>query len=244
MTRKLLVIAGLGALTCFICLTIAHALGGPELDDANIGWWGGHERGPAVAGDGPQVTRTMAWTGGDSLTVNVVADVTYTQGPMAKMTVAGPSGAVNNLKLDDGRLTYDRRMRPAPRLKIDVTAPAVSEFNLNGVQKLTIGGYDQPALELNIRGVSRIVATGRTDRMDLAITGVGDADLGALAVGDADVKITGPGRATLAPHGAADIRITGPGSVILTTRPASLDSKVVGPGRIVQQTPSTAAAAS
>lgn len=239
MTRTLLVIVGLGALTSLVCFAIAHALGGPDWE--RTVWWGRHDRGPAIAADGPEVTRTLAWAGGDSLTVNVGATVDYTQGPETKVTVVGPKGAVDNLRLDGDSFGYDRRMTSRPNLRISVTAPAVEEFTLNGSQTLRIAGYDRPKLEVSIHGSGDVDAKGRTDSLELSIAGSGDANLGAVQVRKAEVNIAGSGDATVAPTESAEVNIAGSGDVTLATRPARLETHIVGSGKIVQPGPAAAA---
>lgn len=238
MTRPLLIVIALSFLTSIVCFGIASSMG--RLDWSKAEFWDfDGDFGPDLdIADGPQVTRTLAWTGDDELTVNVSADVEYVQGPDAKMVITGPKGYVEALTLNgDDRLSYRHRVRHAPRVKVVLTAPDVSEFTMNGSQRLNINGFDHDKLEVTINGSGKVTGAGKADRLEVNIHGSGDADFGQLATDRARVSIAGSGDATVAPKDAADVSIAGSGDVILKTRPATLETRIAGSGRIIQETP-------
>lgn len=233
MTKFLLLVAGVGFAVCIACFSAVAAMGGLNLSRQSWGWDSRH--GPPIHGDGPMTERTLAWKGGDSLTVNVQAEVEYAQGPDATLVITGPKGAVDNLRLDGDTLTYDRRMRSWPRLKIVMIAPGVSEFTLNGSQRLTITGYDQRSLEVSIHGSGDVTAAGRADEVELTIAGSGDADLAWLDARSAQVNVAGSGKAVIAPRDKAEVNIAGSGDVVLTTDPPQVETNIVGSGKIVRR---------
>jgi hypothetical protein len=190
---------------------------------------------------GPDVTRDLAWTGGDSLRIDLPAEVEFTQGETAKITVSGPESLVEQVVMVDGSLRfvdggvavgedgvhirYNRE-----RLRITVVAPTVRRFTVNGSPRLSIADYDQPDLAIEINGSGDVTAAGETLIVTLSIAGSGDADLGDLQTRDASVSIAGSGDAKLSPKGAARVEIAGSGDVTLTTKPASLSSNIDGSG--------------
>jgi hypothetical protein len=234
MTRSLLLVAGCGFVATLLCFALV-LMSGP-VDWSDWTWDGpdfGH-RGPPVYAGGPTITRTLAWSGDSGLSVNIPAEVTYTQGPAGTVVVTGPQGAVEHFVVEGDRLKFDRRMRRVGRLQIAVTAPDVREFTLAGSQRLTIQGYDQDRLELRMFGSGDVKAVGRARHVELAIAGSGDADLGGIAADEAEVNIAGSGDSVVSPKESAEIHIAGSGDVTLTTRPARLEQHVAGSGRIVQ----------
>ena len=93
MIRVLVMIAVAGFLVSVVTLSTAVAIGGPELITdgvwnrwADFGWnwddadWSDHGRHRRPRRRGPQTTRDLAWTGGDTLDVDVPADVTLHPG--------------------------------------------------------------------------------------------------------------------------------------------------------------------
>jgi hypothetical protein len=236
MTRTLLLVAGCGLVACLVSFAIVLALGPVNWSDWN--WeMGDHHgrRGPPVMGDGPTVTRELTWPGNTELHINVPATVTYTQGPVAKVTVTGPQGTVDHLYFDDENLRFDRRVRQPGHIEIVMTAPDVSEFVLAGSQRLTINGFDHDTLEVRLAGSSDVKATGRARHVEAHIAGSGDVDLGAVEADSGEVHIAGSGKTVLAPKQRVEIHIAGSGDVILRTNPADVEQHIAGSGRIVHE---------
>ena len=258
MIRTLLIIAVAGLILATASFAGAFALGGREL--AANGWeWTLHDPdGDTVTFErrdtrdhGPETTRTLEWTGGQSLTVDLSADVEYVQGATPGVTVTGPQEMVDRVRLVDGRLTWVERDGPehervyfgrrehgrgfwleSDRIKIVVTAPNVNDFDLEGSSHLTLRDYDQDALTLDISGSGEITAFGKARSMELDISGSGEADLEGLTLTDANVAIAGSGDATLTPTGRVDVSISGSGDVALLTRPAQLNQNISGSGDV------------
>lgn len=257
MIRTLLIIAAAGLVLATASIGGAFALGGRDM--ARHGWeWTFHDRdGDTVSFErddgtrGPDVTRTLEWTGGQTLTIDLSADVDYVQGPTAGVTVTGPAQLVEKVRLVDGRLTWADRDGPnhetvvfgrnehgrgiwvhSEEVKIVVTAPNINSFNLEGSANLMLLDYDQDTLQVDISGSGEVSATGRTRALEVDISGSGDADLGALSATDANVAIAGSGDAVVAPTGRADITIAGSGDVVLNTRPATVNQQVSGSGEV------------
>ena len=249
MIRTLLIITGASLVLCIAALAGAAALGGSDIQ--RHGWtWTIHDDGEDHtirfdrSDDGPAVTRELAWTGGDRLQVEIPGDVVYVQGPLAPVVVTGQGSMVDRVRIVDGRLTYDdgRHVDHVTfgwnnhdRLRVTITAPDVSVFDVESSADLSIRNYDQPNLTLSISGSSDVEAAGKADRVNVDISGSGDADLSAVAMTDASVDISGAGHARLGPTGAADISISGSGDVDLTRRPASLTQNVSGSGDVEQE---------
>lgn len=255
MTRTLLIIFGAATILCIASFAGAAALGGADL--SRNGWtWvidetedGGRiRRSTSAEVDlGPETTRTVAWTGGQTLSLDLPADVTFIQGDTANVVIAGPQSAVDRVQVDGGRIRlrdgsdravvrWDRNgiegWSDTERLRIVVTAPSVTRFDIEGSSDLTIQDYDQDVFTLDVSGSGDVTATGRTTTVDLDIAGSGDVDLSDLTTTDARADISGSGDATLAPTGEAAISISGSGDVDLTTRPARLTQDITGSGDV------------
>lgn len=259
MIRTLFIIAAAGLVLATASLGGAFALGGRDMERHGWSWTFKDEDGDTVrfqredVARGPEVTRQIAWTGGDALTVDLSADVDYVQGDTAGVTVTGPADLVEKVRLVDGRLTWVSDDRDGPNhetvvfgrnrdgrgiwahseaVRIVVTAPNVKTFNLEGSADLTLRDYDQDTLAIDISGSGEVSANGRVRTLELDISGSGDADLSGLTATDANVAIAGSGDARVAPTGRADISISGSGDVDVTTRPATLNQNVSGSGEV------------
>ena len=251
MIRTLLIITGAGLVLCIAALSGAAAIGGGDL--ARNGWeWNFRddpERSETVTFKlnevGPLVTRNLAWTGGDKLTIEIPADVTYVQGETPSVVVTGPTPMVDRVNLIDGRLTWDRHDGPThrvtfgwrnnERLRVLITAPTVKSFDLESSADLSIRDYDQPTFDLSVSGSGDVDAAGQTRTAMIDISGSGDSDLSALDTTDASVETSGSGDVRVGPTGAAKINISGSGDVDLARRPASLNQTISGSGDVRQE---------
>ena len=254
MIRTLFIIAAAALVLCLASLGGAAALGSRDLA-ANDWTWIITDDGDADdihfrrGSVGPDVTRTIAWSGGDTLVVDLSADVTYVQGDKPGVVVRGPEQAVQRVRLVDGRLTLEddddqergymrlgrnglRIFSETEMLKITVTAPSVNSFRVAGSGDLTVEGYDQPSLALQLDGSGDVEVDGRASKLELRINGSGDAGLEGLAVADAVIDLAGSGEADVGPTGAVSVDISGSGDLNLTRRPASIQQDVTGSGEV------------
>jgi hypothetical protein len=211
------------------------------------------------------IDRTLAWEAGEELSINVPAEVTFTDAPETSVVAHGPAWMVNPLEMDGDRLRSKIRFRnmDGDHLTLTISAPNVREFKVNGAAKLLLKDLDDASLSLEasgasdvrlenlksdtlsieLNGASNVKADGSAGAVDLEISGAGNADLSALKARSANIKISGFGHVTAAPSDAADVAISGAGSVKLLTRPPHLTTKISGAGSITQADASDIAAA-
>ncbi|MDI1328367.1 MAG: DUF2807 domain-containing protein [Brevundimonas sp.] len=249
MIRTLLIITGASLVLCIAALSGAAAIGGDDL--ARNGWEWTFREGDEYEtvtfdrrDDSPSVTRNLAWTGGDRLTVEIPGDVTYIQGDTPSVVITGRKSMVDRVNFIDGRLTWDRDNDSTNhvvfgwsnhrRLRVVITAPSVKAFDLESSADLSIRAYDLPTFELNISGSGDVDAAGQTQIATIDVNGSGDSDLSALRTTDASVDTSGSGDVRVGPTGSARIDISGSGDVDLTRRPASLTQSISGSGDIDQ----------
>jgi Putative auto-transporter adhesin, head GIN domain len=258
MIRALVMIAVAGFLVSVVSLSAAVAIGGPDFftdsvwnhwaGNSHWGWdsddWSDHH-GRHGRDSGPETSRDVAWTGGDTLEVDMPAEVRYTQaaGP-GKVTITGPQREVEDVEIEDGHIRYSRHGHHWGDLTLVITAPAVTRFEMNSDGTLAIEGYKQDRLNLDISGSAQITAKGEAKGVELSISGSGAADLAGLKVADADVTVDGSGETTLGPTGTVNVEISGSGDVTLLNHPSRLESNVSGSGSIHQKDGSTTATTS
>lgn len=256
MIRTLLIITGASVVLCAAALGGAVALGGNDL--ARNGWtWtfrdedGDRVRVERVKQDiGPEVTRTLPWTGGGMLHIDLPGEVTFVQGDAKTVTITGPEALAERVHLLQGnRLTFNdgddteeilvhwgrRGFRAHQQnLKITVTAPDVRIFNLSSSADLLVRDYDQNLLALVMSGSGNARVQGQAEVARLNLSGSGDADLSSLDLRDAQIDIDGSGDVDLAATGDIEVEISGSGDVNLHRRPRSLKQTLSGSGSVSQ----------
>ncbi len=241
MIRNLLVIAGAALVLCAITLGGAAALGGRDLEARGWDWsmWDDGDNIRVARADlGPATSRRIAWTGTDTLTSTVAADVVFIQGDEAGVLIEGPKILADRVVVDEGRLSLTGDGMSGgwddDNLRITVTAPAVTRFRLEGSQDLILQNFNQPELSIELSGSGEVDGVGQTQTLSVAISGSGDVDLEELRASDATVSISGSGDARISPTTSASVNISGSGDVTLTTRPATVTSAVTGSGEVTQ----------
>jgi len=258
MIRNLTIVAVASFVLAVGSFAGAFALGGPELlkngwnfpADWNIEIHDDHD-GVHVNGRGDRTdrddtaTRDLAWSGSNSLQIDLPAEVIFTQaapGAGASVRVTGPKALVDRVTVENGRLGLRDEnggavlhiSRDSDQLSIEVTAPDIRAFTVNGSGDLHLKSYDQPDLSLEVNGSGNVEAEGKTKKVDLRVAGSGEVDLRSLDTGDAKIALAGSGEAHVAPHGATEVDVAGSGDVYLTSKPTVLSSNVAGSGEVHQ----------
>ena len=257
MIRTLFIIAGAALVLCLVTVGGAVAIGGQDLQRHGWAWTFKDDDGETVRFErvrgggtddmGPFTTRTLAWNGGETLSVDSSVNVEYVQGDAGSVVVTGPKALADRVRIEDGHIRLgdgDERVvfgwnsgnfsarSERDELKVVVTAPNVRRFVSNGSGDLAIVAFDQPSLTLDLSGSADVTASGRSDALDLTINGSGDADLRGLTLKDARIDIAGSGDADLTASGQVDVQINGSGDVTLSGRPANLNSRISGSGQV------------
>ncbi|MEQ7153915.1 GIN domain-containing protein [Brevundimonas aurifodinae] len=255
MIRTLFIIAGAAFVLSIATIGGAAALGSRDLAANGWSWtftedeWGnGRIQRAGKAEDlGPDITRSVAFEGGERLELDLPADVTYVQGDANTVEIVGPQSVIDRIRVQGSRIWMDNGPErvtvrwdsdgidgwsDTERVRITVTAPSVTTFDLEGSSDVKIRDYDHDTMAIDLSGSGEIEIDGRATALELDISGSGEADLSRLILTDANVAIAGSGEARLGPTGRADITISGSGDVELTQQPATLNQSISGSGDI------------
>jgi hypothetical protein len=181
---------------------------------------------------GPRATREITWEGSDHLTLNFGGTVHYTQGPTPKVTVTGPQGAVEKVRLEGGTISLESHRLSSHGIVVDVVAPAVTRFELNGSGELTIDGYAQDTLDVEINGSGDVTAKGAARLVDIDVHGSGDADVSKIVGDETRANLMGSGDVTIAPLKSAIVNINGSGDVTVRSNPPHKETSIHGSGDI------------
>lgn len=249
MIRTLTIVTVAAFFLSVVCLTVAVSIAGPDIISENVwSWsgpwghhhWGHHGRGftlnyDASTSDSPQASREEAWSG-ESLEVDVPADVRFTQAPgAARLVIRGPRDTLDHVRVENGQIRCDvAGCEGDGKVQVELTAPKVTRFAVNGSGKLDITGYSQDSLDVRLAGDGAVSAQGSAKAVKLDISGSGDADLANISGERAEVSISGSGHAKIAPKSWAKLDISGSGDVDLLSHPGHLESHVSGSGSINQ----------
>jgi hypothetical protein len=147
MIRTLIMVAVAGFLVSLASLTAAVVITGPYAVTHGAWTWSPNGWGrdwdeptdEAASADRAPTSRQIAWSGGDTLTVALPADVQVARasGP-ASITLTGPARALSRVEIDDGIVRYASGDDDDPRLSIAVTAPTLTRVILRHRGEVTL----------------------------------------------------------------------------------------------------------
>jgi hypothetical protein len=106
-------------------------------------------------------------------------------------------------------------------MKIVVTAPDVSHFQVDGSGDLEIQGYNQPGISLAINGSGRDRRRGQDQEPGAGHRRLGRRELDDLQTLNAEIAIAGSGNADVNAANQVKIAISGSGDVSLQTQPSA-----------------------
>jgi hypothetical protein len=184
------------------------------------------------SGSTEMITREIPWDGSRSLTLGVPAKVRYVQGEPASITARGQHRSVSTLVVDGGHV-HDKLLHTGAMLELEVRAPAISHFELNGGSSLTIEGYDQETLSVSTQGRATVQATGRVRGATVTMQGRSDVNLTRLSMESLDGKVGGTGTLVAGPTRVANLEVRNLASAVLLSRPAELNTRLLDEGRVI-----------
>jgi hypothetical protein len=110
----------------------------------------------------------------------------------------------------------------------------VLELRLSGVGDMEFTGQAD-YLEVAISGVGDLQLVGSTGKLDAVVSGVGDLKADNLAADRIDIKVSGVGDAVVYPIHTLDARVSGVGDIIYVGNPSEQRTHVSGAGEIISR---------
>ena len=181
-----------------------------------------------------------------SVEIDCFADVTYHQtnnGTAPSVTLKARKEVLQNMsnKVDDGELEIliDRRYRMPEKavIVIDIYAPFVSKFSINGGKCLRLGKIDiSSPLDLSIDGVGAMTSdTINAPEITASLSGSGSIDLGGITANRITAILNGAGEIMLAgKSGETTTEINGAGTIDISQLKSSgrVSKKINGAGTV------------
>lgn len=198
----------------------------------------------SVMSQGPTETREYVWPGDSEIDMGFPGDVIYTQGPVAKVVVTGPRGALDRFYVDEEKfrlrgwnssntftgIPTDENLNSArpPRLKIEVTAPGVTRFDLSGSETLEVRNFSQDSLTLDLSGAAKAKVEGGARLLVLDLNGAANVEAGDFKAEQLSADLSDASRATVSARASADIDASGASRLIFTNRPNQVSQDLSG----------------
>jgi hypothetical protein len=187
---------------------------------------------------GKSMSREIAWTGGETVSVDIPADIENRPGDSDQMLrVTGDAALIPHIVVQEGEIKLDCRpgRLNAARIRIALPGQNFMRFNLAGLTSLTLRDIDQPELHFNLAGKSSVTASGKADSLSINGAGLAEANLGGLSVRVAHLNLAGKSTVEVAASDALELNSVGASTLTLVGEPKTLKTNILGTSRIIHQ---------
>ncbi len=155
-------------------------------------------------------------------------------GPRRSLLVRGDDNIVPLVRTTthDGTLTISvrRSFESAHGLSVSIETPRLERVALSGVGTVDVAGVHGSSFGAELTGTGAIAASGRVQRLDVEVSGAGEARLDELAAREVEVDVTGTGSARVNASRSLDAKLSGVGSIRYRGRPTILSREISGVG--------------
>ena len=194
--------------------------------------------GSTVVGDGRLARDARPVGNVSAINVSGPLDVTVRIGATPSLEVAADGNLLPMIRTEVTggvlRMWVEGSVRSANRLRVNYTAPSLTEVHASGSGSLVIGDLNGAPLTFRKSGSGSVVLGGRVSRLDFQHSGSGQVLASALDTGDARVSLSGSGAMSLGQVTGATMTVNADGSGSLQARGAvaSLKAQANGSGGI------------
>jgi hypothetical protein len=140
-------------------------------------------------------------------------------------------------RVQDGRLVIGTKgsFTSKSGMSVALTVPSLRSLSLDGSGVIVVGGIDTPSLTVSLTGTGVIRAAGTATRLDVTLSGVGNAELAELVAADAYAVLDGSGRIALTATKSLNASVPGSGSIVYGGNPSVVTKSVTGVGSVASR---------
>lgn len=115
-------------------------------------------------------------------------------------------------------------------MRVDVTVPSLTSLTLTGSGTMSADGVHASRLRVILSGSGVVRASGATGRLEVSLSGSGDAQLEQLVARDVDAVVSGSGRIVVRPTTSLHAEVPGSGAILYVGNPPQVVTSVTGSG--------------
>jgi hypothetical protein len=193
--------------------------------------------GSEVRGSGVAATEARALPAFDGVELSGSNNVVIRVGPKQRVVVHADDNLLGRVttNVEGGTLVVGNKpgsFSTKSPMHVAITTPSLRGITLSGSGVVSAAGIESPRLTVALPGSGVIRASGRAERLDVALGGSGDAQLEQLIAGDVKVVVGGSGRTVVTATTSLDAAVSGAGAVLYGGDPAHVTTTITGVGAI------------
>jgi len=129
-------------------------------------------------------------------------------------------------------LDWGRSCSPSDGCHVLIVIPTLEQVTISGACDMNIRDFDDHRFVYRLSGAGELIMNGRVEKLELHISGAGDADTTDLIAENVRVDISGAGNAMIYAKDSIRARISGVGNLTYFGNPEHTDTSVSGLGSI------------
>jgi len=161
-----------------------------------------------------------------AISIDAAADVDVTIGPTTKVSVSGPSDALDKLET-----TVDKQgslhihgpkgngTAKVPTFKIAITMPALDAIAVSRISNVHVAKLANKELAVSVDGAAELALTGSVDDFALSVGGTAGLKLAGLKTHQTALQISGLASGALSVDGSLAISLSGTATLDLYGKP-------------------------
>ena len=197
---------------------------------------GGGSSSSGVQGSGVAATQTRAVAKFSSLDLAGSNNVTVTVGGPQSVVVRADSNLLSHVttRVAAGTLVIGNTGSFTTRspMSVDVSVPSLTALNLGGDGKISVTGISAPQLTVIVSGSGQLSMAGTATRLDVTLSGDGQAQLSQLIARDVRAVLTGTGLIQVTAITSLDAAVPGTGAIIYSGNPLRVTTSITGTGTV------------
>lgn len=185
--------------------------------------------GKTIVASGPDQTETRSTPTFSELEVSNAIEVIYTVGSKTKVTVTAPQSIMPYVRTDVSNGTLSCKLKGNDndsfnfgnnsKVVINITAPALKEFDISGASKVKVTNAitGLTKLEIDLSGASNMeIGTAEASTIDIELSGASKLNITSANITQNDIDVSGASNLNISQINSGKINIEGSGASKLT----------------------------
>jgi hypothetical protein len=139
---------------------------------------------------------------------------------------------ISKVRSNELKIYADKNICPTTELVINIAVVNIKKLEAVGADDVNVSGINNENFEIELTGSGDIVLEGKTDSLDVKISGAGDIKAQNLKARKAVVEVSGAGDLSVYASDMLKVEINGAADVSYYGNPAKVIQKINGAGEL------------
>jgi hypothetical protein len=173
-----------------------------------------------------------------SISLAAEIDVVVSVGEKRSVIVRGDGNLIGDVgtAVDGKKLEISQPenidFEPKVGLGVEVSLPDLAAVEVSGAGEMRVEGVERDSFRADVSGAGNLRASGNVGRVEIDVSGAGDADFDALIARDVSVDVSGAGDVVVHATESLAASVSGAGDVTYSGDPEEVQTDISGAGDV------------